>query len=237
MGSVALGDFRPGASDIDFVAVVRERPDRAALKSLSAAHREVRSRRRRPFFDGVVLTWNDLSHDPESIPPAPFAYEGRFHAAGRFALDPVTWHELANQGIAVRGPEASSVPVWRDTEALRVWTRNNLDTYWRTWLRRHERLVSLEGTIALTGRSVAWGVLGVARLRYTLATGDITSKAGAGEYALKTFGEPWSRILREALRIRAGPPSHSIYRTPLGRRRDALAFVAMAIETAADGRA
>lgn len=47
-----------------------------------------------------------------------------------------------------------------------------------------------------------WGVLGVTRLHYTLATGMVTSKAGAGAYALETFPERWHRILREAVDIR-----------------------------------
>jgi Domain of unknown function (DUF4111) len=77
-----------------------------------------------------------------------------------------------------------------------------------------------------------WGVLGVSRLHYTLATGAITSKDGAGCYARRTFDERWWRIIDECLRIRRGGHERALYRNPLTRRRDALDYVAMAIDAA-----
>jgi hypothetical protein len=75
-------------------------------------------------------------------------------------------------------------------------------------------------------------VLGVCRLHYTLATGRITSKEGAGVYALATFPPRWQRIIHECLRIRRGTQGRSVYGTPLARRHDALDFMAMAIAEA-----
>jgi hypothetical protein len=73
-------------------------------------------------------------------------------------------------------------------------------------------------------------VLGVSRLHATLTTGEITSKYGAGLYAMRRFPVHWHRVLVEALRIRRGDRVRSTYGTPLGRRRDLLAYVAMVIE-------
>ncbi len=73
-----------------------------------------------------------------------------------------------------------------------------------------------------------WGVLGISRLHYTLATGRIASKAAAGEYALKTFDPRWERIVAECLRIRLGHGKPG-YGNPFARRREALDFVAMVI--------
>ena len=39
-GSVALGDFRPRESDVDFVAVVAARPNGASIAALGRARRE-----------------------------------------------------------------------------------------------------------------------------------------------------------------------------------------------------
>ena len=90
----------------------------------------------------------------------------------------------------------------------------------------------MNAVAALGSWAPAWGVLGVSRLHYTLATGEITSKEGAGIYALRTFHRRWRRIVEECLRIRGGGEGRSLYRTPLGRRRDALAYMAMVIEDA-----
>jgi hypothetical protein len=47
----------------------------------------------------------------------------------------------------------------------------------------------------------------------------------------RVFPERWHRIVREAMRIRGRRTAGAMYRgNPLGRRRDAGAYVAMAIE-------
>jgi hypothetical protein len=73
---------------------------------------------------------------------------------------------------------------------------------------------------------------GVSRMHYTLATGAITSKHGAGLYARETFEPRWRRIIDECLRLREGEAGRGLYRNPLTRRREALDFVATAIEDA-----
>jgi hypothetical protein len=88
-------------------------------------------------------------------------------------------------------------------------------------------------------------VLGVSRLHYTLATGDISSKADAGRYALHAFPDKWHRIVNESRRIRRADYARpdfsnvlaevndfirvrredgSLYATPLARRGDVLAI-------------
>ena len=126
--------------------------------------------------------------------------------------------------------EADLSALTRTHAALATWTRRNLDDYWRPWHRRSSRLLSRPGLACLTPWGPAWGVLGVSRLHYTLATGDITSKRGAGEYARTAFAPRWHRILNECLRIRLATPGPSLYPNPLTRRREALTFVSMAID-------
>ena len=93
-------------------------------------------------------------------------------------------------------------------------------------------LASRDGLASLGPWATEWGVLGVTRLHHTLAGGEITSKYGAGLYAMRRFPLRWHRVIVEALRIRRGDPGRSIYRTPLGRRRDLLAYVAAVIDDA-----
>lgn len=231
IGSLALREFRLHQSDIDFVVVTRERADEARLHALQRAHRRVITHRRRPDLEGLVVTWADLRQNPTTVAPAPFFREGRFHRAGRFALDPVTWHLLAQNGIAVRGPTPAEFHVWNDPDVLDSWARNNLETYWRNWHARHRSLLSFAGLTALHPRVVQWGVLGVTRLHYTLATGKITSKEGAGIYALTAFPARWSRLVQECLNTRKGDDKPSLYRNVFQRRSEALAYVAMVIDS------
>jgi hypothetical protein len=209
VGSVALDDFRPGASDVDFVAVTADPPTPAARAALSRIHRRL------PLLDGAYRTWTDLA--------------GPAEAAGD---TPVTWHTLARHGIAVRGPHPSTVDIHLDPAALSAWCRGNLNAYWRPWLTRSARLATRRGLVSLSPWAAVWVVTGVSRIHHTLATGEIISKEAAARYAQATFPVRWHRVTGEALRIRRAEPGAG-YRTPLARRRDVLDFGHMVIAAAA----
>ncbi len=229
-GSVALSDSRPGASDIDFVAVTAAGCDTAAIAALERVHGTLAARYRRPFFDGVYVTWDQLAHNPLHAAPGPHAHEHRLQV--QTSDEPVTWHILAHHGLTMRGPRRQELDIWTDRDVLAAWTRDNLERYWRPWLQRSAHLLSRPGLVCLGSWGPAWGVLGVSRLHYTLATGAITSKDGAGVYALDAFPSRWGRIITECLRLRRGGDDRSLYGTPLTRRRAALAFMDMAIDDA-----
>ncbi len=231
VGSVALDDFRPHRSDVDFVAVTARRPDAASLVALERIHDGLQQRRRRPFFDGIYVTWHDLASDPTLLDHCPNAHEGRFQSDGQG--DVIAWHTLAHHGVRCRGPAVADIPVWTDATALAAWTNDNLDTYWqRRVLDRGARLLTPYGLIGLGAWACEWCVTGVSRLHYTLATGVITSKEGAGRYALATFPDRWQRVIEEALRIRRAAGGRSLYGSPLSRRRDVRAFTEMVIADA-----
>jgi hypothetical protein len=125
-------------------------------------------------------------------------FDGRFHAAARFDVNPVSWRELARHAIAIRGPVLTSQDVWSDDVALGAYSHANLTAY---WVGVTERLVQHRAE-ASTPAAAAWCVLGVSRLHHLLATGAMTSKSGAGRYALTAFGSQWRPIIAEALRAR-----------------------------------
>jgi hypothetical protein len=201
VGSVALGDFRPHESDVDYIAVLHHRPGPDEQRALEAA---LAALPRRPVFEGVCVTWQDLARDPRLCPGGSL----------------VAWHELAWRGLAVRGPARPEV--WTDKDALMAFSRQNLEDYWRPWVRGKGRWWSLSAWGA------SWGVLGVSRLRHLLATGEMTSKTGAGLWARATSPARWHPILDECLRSRTAAPGPAM--NPLARRREAVAFVEASLE-------
>lgn len=131
-GSLCWGEFFPG-SDIDFVAVWDEVPDGSELGNLRAAHEATRAAHPCRDFDGFHCTAADLVRPPAVLGPRPVFFHGSFDPAGSSDLNLVTWHELAERGVVVRG----SVPsVYTEVEELVRFTRENLDTYWRGQLRQ-----------------------------------------------------------------------------------------------------
>ncbi|HVL24411.1 MAG TPA: aminoglycoside adenylyltransferase domain-containing protein [Thermomicrobiales bacterium] len=235
-GSIALGDGRPGQSDLDVVLVRDVHADNAAtMAALEPVMVALRRTHPRPMVDGIVLGRADLAAGPDGVVgPRPFLIDGKAHlgeqSSGR---NPVTWQTLAQCGITWRGTPLAGLPLWQDPDALDAWVRGNLVSYWRPWWASSDRLFSRMGIVSLHPWFSEWGVLGVTRLHYTLVTGKITSKHAAGSYALETFPDRWHRILREAMRYRERRREGAMYRgDPVGRRRDARDYVAMVIADA-----
>jgi hypothetical protein len=221
-GSVALGDYSLALSDIDFVAVTKEKLGDADILRLGGVHRTVQSWYPKPNMDGIYVTADQLGKLPHETDAYPFFHDGSMAAAGYFECNPVTWHELKTCGIAIVGGGTSTLPYETDIGRLLGPMYENLNGYWRSWIDRSSEPFSAKG-VALLGRDAAsWGVLGIARLYYTFRERAIATKAGAGEYMLRQpLGDPWRAILTESIRYRRG--ESSLYRSPWARRKDALA--------------
>jgi hypothetical protein len=230
IGSAVLDDFRPGASDIDFVAVTAAPPTDGQTAALGRIHGRAS---RRPLLDGIYTTWRDLAHDPSQASPGPHTNGRRLlHPRCDHDRHPVTWHSLARHGVAIRGPKPAEFGIATDPAGLAHWTRGNLDGYWRQWWQRSSRLPAPAGLACLSSWGPAWCVLGVSRLHHTLATGEIISKTAAGEYARTTFEQRWHRLIDECLRIRRGNHQRSLYSESFTRRTEALAFTDLVINDA-----
>jgi len=229
-GSVALDDFHPSHSDIDFVAVTARKPGPEDLAGLRRAHARLVAKHKRPHFDGAYVTWAELAADAENAAPGPHAFANGFQDGSRAERHPVTWQTIVQCGVAVRGPSPAEAKILGDPDGLESWTVGNLGAYWRPLWTRMSRLPSAEGLAALGTAQAAWSVLGVTRLHHTLATGRITSKTGAGAYALTAFEQRWHRIVEDCVRIRSGGGSR--YRNPYRRRTDVLAYTDMVIRDA-----
>jgi hypothetical protein len=226
-GSIALGDYKPDQSDVDFVAVTQGSLVPDDLDRLEQVHRDLQAKIPRPWFSGVYVTWDDLQSDPTQLRDVPFHLEGEFKPSGGFDANPVTWLTLRNYPVAVRGPGALSV--WHDPAVIRQWALDNLNSYWQSWVSHNRRLAG-RGVAMLIDWSVCWCVSGVPRLHFTLSSGDVTSKSGACRYALSRFPERWHPIVAEALALRSGEPSQGL--GPLARRRQALDFAQFVIDDA-----
>jgi hypothetical protein len=224
-GGIGFGEFVPGRSDVDFVALLSRRPSMADEDLIEAAHATVGAAHPDVPFDGMHLLAEDLAGDPDDCPDVPCVLHGHFEPAARYDLSPVAWHELAEHSVAVRGELPS---IWTDHERLIAFTRASLDTDWRATA---EALGKFPAE-AQTEQSCEWTVLGVARLHHLLVTGRMTAKGAAGRWGAGHYDERFHRVLREALRIREGRPG-SEYDDPAGRGHDTAEFTSYVVNSAA----
>ena len=151
-------------------------------------------------FDGPHLLAADLAADPADCPDVPCILAGLFESERPVHDGMIAWHELARHGLTVEGPPHESLGIWTSQERLLVFTRNNLDTYWRNTA---EALAKMPDEGA-SEKACTWCVLGVARLHHLLVTGEMTTKSAAGRWGLGFYPDRFHRVLREALRGREG---------------------------------
>jgi len=159
---------------------------------------------------------------------------GHQFSTGRVGSDisPVAWKVLAEQGIAARGREPSTLGLDPQPELLRQWNLGNLEAYWRPWA--VATAASPRSRLARRPRwSTAWGVLGPPRLHYTIATGGVISKEAAGEYALDVFPPRWHPLIGEALAYWRHEPAR-LQLSLHERSRLTAAFVIDVIDAARD---
>lgn len=220
-GGIGHGEFVPGRSDVDLVAVLARRATYADEDALEdAMHVTVAAHPDQPF-DAIHVLAEDLAGDPEDCPDVPCVLHGHFEGAARYDLSPVAWHELAHHSVPVRGTLPT---VWTDPARLVAFTRADLDT---TWRQQAEALAKFPDEAA-GEESCGWCVLGVARLHHLLVTGGMTSKSAAGRWGLEHYDARWHRLLREALRIREGAGEEQ-YADPAERGSDVAAFTAYVV--------
>jgi hypothetical protein len=189
----------PGQSDVDFVATLSRRPTGADVGALQSSHAEISAGHGDRAFDGMHVWVEDLAGDPEDCPDVPRVPHGLFEPEAREDLNPVAWHELVQVGLTVRGTGLADLVVWTRQRLVEL-TRDNVDSHWRP---NAEALEAMPRE-AEAGDTCCWCVPGVARLHHLLVAGALTTKSGAGRWALSYYEERFHRVVREALRVR-GP--------------------------------
>jgi hypothetical protein len=219
VGSVALGAYRPGRSDIDFVAVLDGDGHLSAtdLRRLRLVHvasglRTGPAALRRGHFafpgtcNGVFVREDDLRRPVTTIESLASQTGTHFRRGAAFDVNPVQWTTLARHGVAVRGPEPAVLGLDPEPGRLRQWNLDNLAAYWVPWAQATRRRPGLRWR-AMPGWATSWGTLGAPRLHHTIATGDVISKEAAGEWAKATLDPRHHAIVDEGLAWWRGQPA------------------------------
>ncbi|MGW6196665.1 hypothetical protein ACWF0M_11020 [Kribbella sp. NPDC055110] len=231
-GGVVFDEWAPQESDVDFLATLARRPELAEVEALQAVHAQM-AKYSSIRFDGPHLLAADLACDPRTLPPAPEMISTRKLEIIASPSRMITWHELAQAGITVAGPELSTLQIWTDKQALREYTVGNLDTYWRRNAEGLTRATTADLPTDERTRDylLSHCILASVRLQHLLITGEMTAKSRAGRWALTYFDERWHRILAEGLHLRdaSGESGYADQAELLADTRDFLAYV---VETA-----
>ena len=193
-GSVLMDDFRPGWSDIDFVALTRgEISETRAEQLLTLRQQMLEKEPGNPYyrsFEGVIANLDEYR-------------EGKFRrlvywgtsgqrVTDRYTPDTFSAFELAKHGRPVYGGKLWILPV-PGREELVCAVRAHYESIRKYAVQTNESLYSC-----------GW-LLDIARCIYTLRTGDVISKTQAGIRALEEHLFPDEAPLRKTVEIRQDP--------------------------------
>ncbi len=194
-GSYAYGDFRPGWSDIDILCLTGDAISPAQADALVSLRQTLTGEHpENPYFrlfEGGFLTLRAfLEKTPDTV-----VYWGtsgqrvtEFHSFNSFDMAALLECGILLLGEDVRGAFAPSA-----FDELRRDVIRHYDT-----IRKHAQRT--DGRVYSAG----W-LLDIARCLYTLETGKVTSKTGAGEWALQNGHCPVPAALERAVALRKNP--------------------------------
>ena len=169
-GSLATGDYIPGVSDLDLVALTEGPVGPARQEALAGLHRDLDQGAARGLDLGCVYVDAGRLADPGALHPT-----WTHGSLVQRILSGVTRAELARHGFAVLGrPPAAVLPAVTDDDVRRA-ARAELCGYWAYAARRP--LWWLNPVIA------DLGLTSMARGRHALQTGQLLTKTQAIERA------------------------------------------------------
>jgi hypothetical protein len=200
-GSAVTGDWHPGVSDVDVVAALAAPADVGALAAVLAAPGP--DRPPAAPVDGLWLPLADLADPPVAGEAVPHVVGGEFSTGPCGECTPVTWLELRQRGVALRGPDPAAVVPAPDPAVLRGWLLANLRGYWSG---QADAVAAAAAAGLVRDEWVTWLVLGAPRLHATLATGEVLTKTAAAAYAADRWPDHADLAARCAA-ARAGAPA------------------------------
>ncbi|MEH3116756.1 MAG: DUF4111 domain-containing protein [Methylorubrum populi] len=205
VGSVALGDFRPGRSDIDFVALLDAAPSEEATQTLARVHAAL-ARAGGPHFDGLYLPIDALRQPPEPGANLPFSVDGQLRIGEPCReANPAVWRCLARSSRPILGATPAALNIADDDARLRAYGLADLEEVWRPWIARCEAALARKAPDErCDAAALERGVLGIARILCTLATGRIVSKTEGGRRATALLPQAHHAAVEDALAARFG---------------------------------
>lgn len=199
-GSLALGDFDPDRSDIDFVVVTDGDPPPACVAGLEQMHASIalsalkwRTNYEGSYIPRQYVRRHDLEH---SMHPA-VRVDGSFGIDRHGAEWIIQRHVTREKGLTLAGPDPKTLIDPVSPNELRQAVKGLLLEWWAPQVQDPQRLQSSEYQ--------AYAVLTMCRAYYTLEHGTVVSKPVAARWAMNApvVGQ-WAPLIEQALAWRHG---------------------------------
>jgi len=197
-GSLALGDFSPDSSDIDFVVVTDADLLDDILPSLRAIHAHFNASGSlwATEVEATYILRDALRRYDSARARHPHIERGAGEVLDMDHLDTawvLQYYILREHGVIVAGPAPRTLIDLINPREMRRAAAARMRAWWGTMLDDPAPLHRTE-----LGYQ-AYAVLAMCRMLYTLDTGGVVSKSVAAHWAQWTLGERWIGLIDRAL--------------------------------------
>lgn len=218
-GSLSLGDFTLGSSDVDFLIVTRETLSPSMQEALAALHARL-AISELPYarkLEGWYFPRAALRRDDPAVRVPTIGADWPFGFGEPGPVWVIERWIVRERGVTVAGPPPATLIDPVPPEALRGAARALLRDFWAQ---------QLDGPDWLRARDYqAFAILTMCRALHTLAVGAAVSKPAAAAWATAHLDPRWSPLIARALAWR-----HDDRPDDMG---EMLAFVRWTVEHAA----
>ena len=190
-GSLALGDFDPASSDIDFIVLTDNRLSDETIHKLKEMHYRLNDYKWGKRLEGSYLPANTLQYHEPPEPPRPYFNGGEF-SSPRYGYEWVLErHVLLDKGIVLEGPPLSNFIDPILPEKIRNASMTILNEWWIPMLKDNTHIEDSEYQ--------AYAILTMCRVIFTLHNSTIVSKLRAAKWMKERFADKWTPIIDQAL--------------------------------------
>ena len=192
-GSLSLGDFTPGSSDVDFLIVTRTVLPTATQESLAALHARLAASEL-PYarkLEGWYFPLAALRRDDPAARVPTIGADWPFGLSEPGAVWIIERWIVRERGVTVAGPSPDTLIDPVSPEALRGAVRALLRDFWAQQLGGPEWLRPRDYQ--------AFAILTMCRALHTLAVGTVVSKPAAAAWASAHLDPRWSPLIARPL--------------------------------------
>ncbi|MFN8468117.1 MAG: DUF4111 domain-containing protein [Caldilineaceae bacterium] len=191
-GSLALGDFNPQRSDIDFAVVTHDElpPDTVAALAQMHARLWVTGDKWARKLDGSYVPQQVIRCWTPDHRPCPFVEAAGFNVTQQGSAI-IQRHILREHGVVVMGPQPRTLLDLVTAAELSGTVRDMLARWWKplladpTWLQQET--------------NQPFAVLTMCRMLYTYEHGAVASKPAAAHWCRQTLAAGWMPLIDWAL--------------------------------------
>jgi aminoglycoside adenylyltransferase-like protein len=201
-GSLAMGDFEPDKSDLDFVVATDSEILSDTFGDLKVMHDRIASGPSKwaRELEGSYISQRALRHDRR---PAAHPYIDRGSALAMVHPESGYWtihrHMLREHGVVLAGPPLQTLIDPIQADELREAVRGILHEWWLPML--------VDGPLLQNGFYRGYAVLTMSRMLYTIRHGAIVTKPNAARWAQEALDRRWTPLIQHALGwSREAPP-------------------------------